>query len=67
MTTVAASDPTDIEQQYIARGYTLPTGVTWSIVHEKRREYGFSEDVVPLANVEGVACGWGTPLWRAHK
>lgn len=52
---------TDIEQDYVEQGYTLPAGWTWAHVAECRAKYSIDEIRVPVA-VGPQVVAWGVPM-----
>jgi hypothetical protein len=52
--------PTDIERSYEEQGYSLPEGLTWEMVAERRARWSISAILVPVAVAPGCV-GWGVP------
>jgi hypothetical protein len=52
--------PTPIERAYVKRGYRLPRGWTWSLVHRFRRLAWRNEADLPIA-VRPDAVSWARP------
>lgn len=49
------------EYAYVAKGYTLPEGLTWEAVRERRKTWEHAEWVVPIGH--GPHCtAWGVPI-----
>ena len=52
--------PTEIERSYEEQGYSLPEGLTWEMVAERRERWAIPGIFVPVAIAPGCA-GWGVP------
>jgi hypothetical protein len=50
--------PTDIEQSYLDQGYSLPEGLTWEIVADRRTRWNIRDIFVPVAVAPGCLA-WG--------
>jgi hypothetical protein len=53
--------PNEIERSYEEQGYSLPEGLTWDMVAERRARWGIADIFVPIAVAPGCL-GWGVPI-----
>ena len=51
---------TEIEKRYVARGYQLPPGLTWPIVHAHREMLRIEPWLVPIEVAPGMSL-WSVP------
>lgn len=56
----------DAERGYVARGYRLPLGWTWTAVHAARSVLRMGENSVPIAVADRGAV-WGRPARRGRR
>jgi hypothetical protein len=54
---------TETEKRYVAKGYTLPPGLTWPVVHTDRKLLGLEPWLVPIEAAPNL-CTWSIPTPR---